>query len=100
MALNAEPGSRPDEMTQGSASSDHRELAVDKQMENCELLSDASMEIPTTNENDTRVGLQSGSSKPMNVAPEIQPKKRSYARNATHGKQKGYSRRGRRGRAK
>eukprot|EP00268_Persea_americana_P008841 TRINITY_DN1345_c1_g1_i4.p1 TRINITY_DN1345_c1_g1~~TRINITY_DN1345_c1_g1_i4.p1 ORF type:complete len:746 (-),score=135.79 TRINITY_DN1345_c1_g1_i4:315-2552(-) len=100
MALNAEPVSRPDEITQGSTSSDHRELAVDKQMENCELLSDASMEIPTTNENDTTVGLQSGSSKPMNVAPEIQPKKRSYTRNAARGKQKEYSRRGRRGRAK
>lgn len=100
MALDAEPVLRPDEITQGSTSSDHRELAVDKQMENCELLSDASMEIPTTNENDTTVGLQSGSSKPMNVAPEIQPKKRSYTRNAARGKQKGYSRRGRRGRAK
>lgn len=101
MAVNAEPGLRPDETTQDSTSSDHHELEVDKPLENCKVLNDMLMEVPTTNESKTSGRLQNGSSELMKVAPEIQPQKKSNTRTTMRGKKAGYSRRGRgRGRAK
>lgn len=96
-ALNTEPQPKPpDETAQNSTSSDHGELAVPKAGDSCELLSEASLEVPATNETNTFSDeLQNDTSKTMNEAPQIQPQKKlSTARTGMRGRKAGYSRRG------
>lgn len=96
-ALNTEPQPKPpDETAQNSTSSDHGELAVPKAGDSCELLSEASLEVPATNETNTFLDeLQNDTSKTMNEAPQIQPQKKlSTARTGMRGRKAGYSRRG------
>eukprot|EP00268_Persea_americana_P008836 TRINITY_DN1345_c0_g1_i3.p1 TRINITY_DN1345_c0_g1~~TRINITY_DN1345_c0_g1_i3.p1 ORF type:complete len:128 (-),score=26.06 TRINITY_DN1345_c0_g1_i3:407-790(-) len=98
-SLNAEPRLKPpDETAQNSTSSDHGEVAAHKPGESCELLREASIEVPATDETDSfSEELQNGTSKTMNEAPQIQPQKKwNPARGWARGRRpRGYSRRGR-----
>ena len=98
-SLNAEPRLKPpDETAQNSTSSDHGEVAAHKPGESCELLREASIEVPATDETDSfSEELQNGTSKTMNEAPQTQPQKKwNPARGWARGRRpRGYSRRGR-----
>ncbi|XXG58222.1 hypothetical protein AAC387_Pa04g0585 [Persea americana] len=98
-SLNAERRLKPpDETAQNSTSSDHGEVVAHKPGESCELLREASIEVPVTDETDSfSEELQNGTSKTMNEAPQIQPQKKwNPARGWARGRRpRGYSRRGR-----